>query len=187
MVKVGRKYSFTESLETVYMEGDAKWVNIVDTSKSFGKFVVNLENIGPEAVQEIEAKLARVEQEAVAYFNENEGKYEGIQDNFSLDSENQKVLKVYIEEVNKTTGKTETVPVYDKDGKEIKDFKNAGISIGNGSRIKVKMGLRPYYLPTSKKAGIRKTLFAIQILELKEQERTDAGFTAVEDKGHGEF
>jgi hypothetical protein len=71
--------------------------------------------------------------------------------------------------------------LYDAQGKVVKD-----IRVGGGSLIRVAFYLKPYYMPSTKKAGVSLRIMAVQIIDLQEyggDTRNAEGFGFAKEDG----
>jgi hypothetical protein len=156
--KVKSIYENTEPLWK-YIRGEGYWVSIKEPD-DYGNWNVNL--YGDE-VMELEEELQAYLNEAVE-FAKAEGKdVQNVADVFKTDKEGRKYLKA-----KKTQYDEDTPPpkIYNITGDEVTDeWKDP---IGGGSKLRIKVMIKPYYMNTTKTVGLSTKLMAVQVIKNKE-------------------
>jgi len=74
-------------------------------------------------------------------------------------------------------GDTMPMPISDATGKVMKGFDKL---VGNGSRVRAKLYIKPYHMASTNQVGISLRLNAVQIVELNEYSKAGDGFDNVD-------
>jgi len=174
--KAGR-ITFTEEASQAgfgYLKGECKWAELL-TPGQFGTFGVKL--YGDE-VAEMKEELEALQASAAKEIDELGKKYT-LADIYKQDEEGKQFLAFKLPEKD-YEGNENKITFYDVVGKKQPDFDSL---VGNGSTIKIKYRIAPYFMASTKMIGISFKFYAVQILDLKEYSGGDSGFT---DESSGE-
>lgn len=169
-MKSGR-VTFTETASEAtfgYVKGTCKWAELL-TVGQFGTYGVKM--YGDE-VLELEEELKSMQDSA---FDEviALGKKATKADLYKEDDEGKRYLGFKLKET-KFDGSLNKITFYDAGGSKVDDWDKL---VGNGSTIKIKYRVAPYYMASTKMVGISYNFYAVQVIELKEYNGGgDSGF-----------
>jgi len=150
-----------------FIRGTGKWVNIIKPD-DYGSWSLNL--YGDE-VEELETELQAYLEEAKE-FAISEGKdVQVIGDIFGTDSDGNRFIKLKKKQYDEDTPRPK---IYNVTGEEVTDQWTD--PIGGGSKLRVKVMIKPYYMPSTKMLGLSKKLLAVQIIENKQYAGGGGGF-----------
>ena len=150
-----------------YIRGEAKWAYVLEPD-DYGNWSVNIYS---DEIEELIPELKEMLDKAVEHV-ENEGKeIKVISDEFTkVDKEGNTFMKFTRK---KYDDDTPPVKLYNVRGQEVTGEWTE--PIGGGSKVRVKVMFKPFYIPATKSVGISKKLLALQIIENKKF--SDDGFT----------
>ena len=150
-----------------YLRGTAKWAELLSVGlygtygiKMYGDDVVEME-------EELQAMLDSAYDEVIEL-----GKKADKADVFKTDEDGKQFLAFKLPE-NDFEGNPNKITMYDVSGKKIDDWDKL---VGNGSIVKIKYRVAPYYMSSTKVVGISYKFYACQVLDLKEFTQGEAGF-----------
>lgn len=172
MAKV-KQFKF-ENTETIYgyIKGKVKWAKVLETSEYDGQDTHNYElNLYPEDMQhwidKVDTTIKSASEEAVAV-----GKTVNMEgDHFKVDDEGNKFFKFKMKDTN-WEGVPQSPEFYNEFGKKVEDW---DALVGNGSTVKVKCNMKPYYMASTKAVGVSFKFTAIQVIDLVEYQ-AESGF-----------
>ena len=150
-----------------YVKGTCKWAKVLDVD-DYGNYSISLYG---DDVLEMEEELKAM-QESAAKEIEDLGKKYVLADLFKEDNEGNKFLGFKLPE-KKYDGTDNKIDIYDAGGNKVDDWDKL---IGNGSVIKLKYRIAPYYMSSTKMVGISYKFYAIQVINLVEYTQGDSGF-----------
>ncbi len=165
MAKV-KQFKF-ENTETVYgyIKGKVKWAKVLETSEYDGQDTHNYElNLYPTDtdtwVEKVGATIKSAVKEA-----EDAGKIVKMEgDHFKVDNDGKKFFKFKMKDTN-WEGEPQKPEFYNEFGKKVDDW---DALVGNGSVIKLKCQMKPYYMASTKAVGVSFKFTAIQVIDLVE-------------------
>jgi hypothetical protein len=153
-----------------YVKGSAKWAKVTAVD-DFGNYSVSM--YGDEVVEmreELEAMRDSAFDEVVAG-----GKKAEKADVVKVDNDGNEFIGFKLPEMD-FEGNPNKIKFYDAGGSELKDFNEL---VGNGSLVKIKYRIAPYYMASTKKVGVSFKFYAMQLI--KHVEYTGGG-----DSGFGD-
>jgi hypothetical protein len=150
-----------------YVKGEAKWAKVLEVD-DYGNYSISLYG---DQVAELEEELKAM-QESAAKEVEELGKKYVLADLFKEDNDGKKFLGFKLPE-KKFDGTYNKITIYDAGGKKVDDWDKL---IGNGSIVKIKYRIAPYYMSSTKMVGISFKFYAIQVIDLVEYSQGDNGF-----------
>jgi len=150
-----------------YVKGEAKWAKVLEVD-DYGNYSISM--YGDEVV-ELKEELQAM-QESAAKEIETLGKKYELADLFKTDNDGNEFLGFKLPETD-YEGKPNTIDIYDGSGTKVEDWDKL---VGNGSTIKLKYRIAPYYMGSTKKVGISFKFYAIQVINLVEFKKQDSGF-----------
>lgn len=158
-----------------YIKGKANWAKVVEPGEYEGNknWEIDIYPNEEDMAEYIELAqgVANVAGEGATEF----GKKSNVQDEFvKQDKDGKDYLKFKLEYLG-YDGTVQQPDRYDKNGNKNNDSE---VLVGNGSIVKVKYRLKPYYMPSTKVAGTSVRFFAFQVIDLVEYSSggTDSGF-----------
>jgi len=168
-MKAGKIKFTNEASEAAfgYLKGEAKWAELL-TVGQFGTYGIKLYG---DQVVEMKEELTAMQESAAAEVDELGKKYE-LADLFKVDDEGKQYLAFKLPETD-FEGKMNKIKMYDAGGNHIEDWDKL---VGNGSVVKIKYRIAPYYMGSTKKVGISFKFYACQVINLVEFKQGDAGF-----------
>ena len=157
-----------------YIKGTCNWAKVVEPGEYEGNKTWEIDIYPNEEDMAEYIKLAQGIAEVAGEAATEFGKKSNVQDEFvKQDKDGKDYLKFKLEYLG-YDGQPQQPDRYDKNGNKENDSE---VLVGNGSTVKVKYRLKPYYMPSTKVAGTSVRFFAFQVIELKEFTGTaDAGF-----------
>ena len=167
------RVTFTEAAsegQFGYVKGTCKWAELL-TVGQFGTYGIKMYG---QDIEDLETELQAMQDSA---FNEviELGKKATKADLFKEDDEGNKFLAFKLKE-NKYDGTPNKISFYDAGGKEVPDWNKL---VGNGSTVKIKYRVAPYYMASTKMVGLSYNFYAVQVIDLKE-------FSGGGDNGFGD-
>lgn len=95
-------------------------------------------------------------------------------------------MKTTVEGVDKKTNKRwkREVPIFDSQGKPIKDAARSALKLWGGSRIRVSLEVKPFAAFGLKKAGVSLRISAVQVIELAGSAATASTYGFGEEEGY---
>jgi len=153
------KIKFDTEAAFGYLKGEAKWAELL-TVGMYGTYGIKL--YGDDVI-ELGTELEAMQKEAAKEVDELGKKYE-LADIYKEDEEGKKFLAFKLPE-NDFEGKANSITMYDVAGNKVPDWSEL---VGNGSTVKVKYRVAPYYMSSTKKVGLSFKFYAVQVLKLVE-------------------
>lgn len=156
------KVTFTEAASEGafgYLKGEAKWAELLAVGM-YGTYGIKLYG---DAVVEMKEELEAMQNSAAAELDELGKKYVKA-DLFKEDEDGTQYLGFKLKET-KFDGTPNKISMYDAGGALVEDWDKL---VGNGSIVKVKYRIAPYYMASTKMVGISYNFYAVQVIELKE-------------------
>ena len=169
-IKAGR-VTFTEDASAAafgYVKGECKWAELLSVGL-YGTYGVKLYG---DDVLEMKEELEAMQKSAAKEVEELGKKYQ-LADIYKEDDEGKQFLAFKLPE-NDFDGNPNKITFYDAAGTKTPDFDSL---VGNGSTIKIKYRISPYYMASTKMVGISFKFYAVQIINLKEYSKGDEGFS----------
>jgi len=164
------RIEFTEEASQAafgYVKGECKWAKVLEAD-DYGNFSISLYGDG---IVEMEEELKAMQESAAKEVEELGKKYQ-LADLYKEDSEGNKFLGFKLPATN-FKGEDNKIDIYDASGKKVDDWDKL---VGNGSIIKLKYRIAPYYMSSTKMVGISYKFYAIQVINLVEYSAGDQGF-----------
>jgi len=164
------KVTFTEAASEAkfgYIKGEAKWAELLAPGL-YGTYGIKL--YGDEVVEmkeELEAMSDSAYDEVIEL-----GKKANKADVLKQDDDGNYFLGFKLKET-KFDGTPNKVTMYDAGGNKVDDWDKL---VGNGSVVKVKYRIAPYYMSSTKMVGISYSFYAVQVINLVEFSQGDSGF-----------
>ncbi len=140
-----------------YLKGEAKWAELLSVGM-YGTYGIKLYG---DNVLEMEEELSAMLGEAAKEVEELGKKYE-LADIFKEDEDGKKFLAFKLPE-NDFDGNPNKITMYDVGGNKVDDWSEL---VGNGSTVKIKYRIAPYYMGSTKKVGLSYKFYACQVLTL---------------------
>jgi len=155
-----------------YVKGACKWAKVLKPDE-YGNYSIDIYP-SPEDMahfKEVMQGVADTAYDGVVAL----GKKPMKQTDFvKEDKEGKEMIKFKLEAENTYSNEANHITIYDVYGKEVKDWDKL---VGNGSIVKIKYRAKPYFMASSKVAGVSTRFFAIQIINLSEYSGgTQSGF-----------
>lgn len=150
-----------------YVKGEAKWAQLLEPDQ-FGNYSINMygDNV-VELKEELEAMRDSAYDEVV-----EAGKKANKVDVTKFDDEGKEFIGFKLPETN-YEGKPNKIVMYDAAGNKVDDWDKL---VGNGSLVKIKYRVSPYYMASTKNVGISYKFYAVQVINLVEYQGGDSGF-----------
>ena len=150
-----------------YVKGEAKWAKVLEVD-DYGNYSISM--YGDEVV-ELKEELVAMQESAAKELDALGKKYE-LADVIKVDNDGKEFIGFKLPEKN-FEDKPNKVTIYDAGGKEQKEWEQL---VGNGSIVKIKYRIAPYYMGSTKKVGISFKFYAMQVINLVEYTQGDNGF-----------
>ncbi len=150
-----------------YVKGECKWAKILDID-DYGNYSISM--YGDEVV-ELEEELKGLRDEAAGEI-EALGKPFDVADVIKTDSDGNKFIGFKLPE-NDYEGNANTIKMYDAGGTLIEGWDEL---VGNGSKVKIKYRVAPYYMSSTKMVGLSFKFYAVQVIEHVKYTQGDSGF-----------
>ncbi len=150
-----------------YLQGEAKWAELLSVGL-YGTYGIKL--YGDEVMEmkeELQAMLDSAYDEVIEL-----GKKADKADVFKTDEDGKQFLAFKLPE-NDFEGNPNKITMYNVSGKKVDDW---SALVGNGSTVKIKYRVAPYYMSSTKIVGISYKFYACQVLDLKEYTQGESGF-----------
>ena len=150
-----------------YLQGEAKWAELLSVGL-YGTYGIKL--YGDEVMEmkeELQAMLDSAYDEVIEL-----GKKATKAEVFKEDEEGKQFLAFKLPE-NDFEGNPNKITMYNVSGKKVDDWDKL---VGNGSTVKIKYRVAPYYMSSTKVVGISYKFYACQVLDLKEYTQGESGF-----------
>lgn len=170
-LKIAKGRAKFEGLDPIfgYVKGTAKWAQVLKADE-YGNYSISLYG---KDVEELEEELSSYLDEAYEAVVAA-GKKAVKADIFKVDQDGEKFIGFKLPET-KYDGEPNSIKIYDVTGKLVEDWDKL---IGNGSKVKIKYMVKPYYMPSTKMVGLSFRFYALQVLDLVEYSGGgDSGFT----------
>ena len=164
------RVEFTEAASEAvfgYVKGTCKWAELL-TVGQFGTYGIKMYG---EAIEEMKEELDAMQSSAYDEVIEL-GKKAEKADLYKYEDDNTAYLGFKLKE-EKFDGTPNSITFYDAGGKKVEDWDKL---VGNGSTVKIKYRIAPYYMASTKKVGLSYTFYAVQVIDLKEFTQGDSGF-----------
>jgi hypothetical protein len=142
-----------------FVRGTGYWVNIKDPDE-YGNWNVNLYG---EEVDELEEELKAYLEDAVEFAKEAGKDVQHVADIYKTDKEGRRYIKFKKPQYDEDTPGPK---IFDVTGQEVTEEWNT--PIGGGSTLRLKVLIKPYYMPTTKTVGLSYKLIAVQVIKNKE-------------------
>ena len=171
-IKAG-KITFTEAAsqgQFGYVKGTCKWAELLQVGM-YGTFGIKLYG---DNVVELETELAAMQDSAFKEVEEV-GKKAIKADLYKEEEDGTKFLAFKLKET-KYDGTLNKISFFDAGGAAVPDWNKL---VGNGSTVKVKYRVAPYYMASTKMVGLSFSFYAVQVIDLKE-------FSGGGDSGFGD-
>ena len=166
-ISKGRATFDREATKFGYIKGEAKWCKFLKED-DYGNYSVNI--YGDE-VEDLIVELEAMRDEAVAAV-EALGKKAIPADVYKVDDDGNKFIGFKLKSTD-YEGKPTSITVYDVGGTKVSDWDK---EVGNGSKIKIKYRVAPYYMASTKMVGLSFRWYAMQVIDLVEYNSSDSGF-----------
>ncbi|MBD3841945.1 MAG: hypothetical protein IE909_08680 [Campylobacterales bacterium] len=161
------KVTFETEPKFGYVKGYTKWAKIL-APDDYDKYSVNLYG---EEIEGMETELKELLDTAGKELEALDKQFT-VADIFRVDDSGKKFLNFKLNATD-FEGKPQNIKIYDVTGKEVTKTWNA--LIGNGSLVKIKYRVAPYYMAASRVLGLTFRFYAVQIINLQEYKAT-SGF-----------
>jgi len=163
-----------EEVENVfgYVKGTTQWAQILDLDL-YGNYSVNL--YGDDVV-EMKEEIESIISDASKEVEKIGKKYEGhnVAKALKMDDDGKEYIAFKLPPEN-WKKETQSVVMYDAGGNKIDDWDKL---VGNGSTVKIKYMISPYYMASSKTVGVSFKFYAMQVIDLVEYTgKADSGFS----------
>ena len=171
-IKAG-KVTFTEAAsegQFGYVKGTCKWAELLAVGM-YGTYGIKM--YGQE-VDDMSVTLQAMQDSAYKEVEEL-GKKAIKADLFKEDEDGKQFLGFKLKE-NKYDGTPNKISFFDAGGNQVNDWDKL---VGNGSTVKIKYRIAPYYMASTKMVGISYNFYAVQVIDLKE-------FSGGGDSGFGD-
>ena len=153
-----------------YLKGEAKWAKILAPDQ-YGNYAVDVYP-SAEDLEHIKAISTEMAETAKALVEEAGKKVNGIAD-VCKEYEGTEYIQ-FKRKAEKANGDTVAPPkIYDAGGTHVADWDKL---VGNGSTVKIKYRVAPYYMASTKMVGLSYNFYAVQVIDLKEFSGGDSGF-----------
>ena len=156
-----------------YIRGTANWVYLLEPD-DYDNWSLNLYG---DQVDALEEDLQEYLDTAVEFVKEQGKEVTTVAPIYNVDQEGKKFFKLKKKKYDENTPKPK---IYNVSGDEVTDSWNK--PIGAGSVVRVKVMIKPYYIPATKTVGLSKRLLAVQIIK-NETFGGDAGFKDESNNG----
>jgi len=150
-----------------YVKGTCKWAELLSVGL-YGTYGIKLYG---DAVVEMETELQAMLDSAYDEVREL-GKNATKAEVFKEDEEGTKHLAFKLPE-NDFEGNPNKITMYDAGGARQDDWDKL---VGNGSTVKIKYRIAPYYMSSTKVVGLSYKFYACQVIDLKEFTQGESGF-----------
>ena len=165
------KVTFTEAAsegQFGYVKGTCKWAELLQVGM-YGAFGIKM--YGQE-VDDMSVTLQAMQDSAYKEV-EDLGKKAIKADLFKEDEDGKQFLGFKLKET-KYDGTPNKISFFDAGGNQVNDWDKL---VGNGSTVKIKYRIAPYYMASTKMVGISFNFYAVQVIDLKEYSGGgDSGF-----------
>ena len=164
------RVEFTEAASEAvfgYVKGTCKWAELL-TVGQFGTYGIKMYG---EAIEDMKVELDAMQSSAYDEVIEL-GKKAEKADLYKYEDDNTAYLGFKLKE-EKFDGTPNKITFYNVSGDKVPDWDKL---VGNGSTVRIKYRIAPYYMASTKKVGISYTFYAVQVLDLKEFSSGDSGF-----------
>ena len=159
-----------------YVKGTAKWAKVLEVGQ-FGSYSVDLYG---EYLDEIKDIAGQLQRDAEIVVKEAGKKYQ-LADLVKENDDGEEYVQFKLPE-NKYDGTPNKITIYDAFGNKQDDWDKL---IGNGSTVKIKYMMKPYYMNSTKMVGVSYKFYAVQVIDLKEYQGKDEGFGDESADGFG--
>jgi len=169
-IKAG-KITFTEAASEGkfgYLKGTCKWAELLAVGM-YGTYGIKM--YGDEVV-ELKEELTAMQDSAYKEVEEL-GKKAQKADLFKEEEDGTQYLGFKLKE-NNYQGEPNKITFFDAGGVQVNDWDKL---VGNGSTVKIKYRMAPYYMASTKMVGISYNFYAVQVINLKEFSKGDSGFS----------
>lgn len=150
-----------------YVKGECKWAKVLDID-DYGNYSISM--YGDEVV-ELQEELEALRDEAAGEI-EALGKPFNVADVLKTDNDGNKFIGFKLPE-NDYEGNPNKIKMFDAGGKPVEDW---DALVGNGSKVKIKYRVAPYYMSSTKMVGLSFKFYAVQVIDLVEYTQGDSGF-----------
>jgi len=152
-----------------YVKGEAKWAQVLEADQ-FGNFSINMSGM---YVDDLKGKLELMQN--AAYQEVIDAGKEATKAPLYKNKDGETFINFKLPEINIYKNNiANKIIIYDASGDIIADW---GKLIGNGSVVKIKYRITPYYMQSTKQVGISYKFYAVQVIKLvKYAPGKDSGF-----------
>jgi hypothetical protein len=150
-----------------YIKGECKWAKVLEVD-DYGNYSISM--YGDEVVG-LQQDLEELRDLAASEIAELGKPYE-VADIFKVDSDGNKFLGFKLPEKD-YEGNDNSIKMYDAGGNLVTDWDKL---VGNGSKVKIKYRVAPYYMSSTKMVGLSFKFYAVQVINLVEFKQGDKGF-----------
>ncbi len=162
-----------EDVENVfgYLKGTTTWAQVLEVDL-YGNYSVNIYG---DAVLEMKEEIEAIISDASKEVTKLGKKYEehNVAKALKVDDEGKEFIAFKLPPEN-WEKKEQHVVMYDAGGNKIDDWDEL---VGNGSTVKIKYMISPYYMASSKTVGVSFKFYAMQVIDLVEYKgKADSGF-----------
>ena len=150
-----------------YVKGECKWAKVLDPD-DYDNFSISMYG---DSVIELEEELLAMQKSANKEV-EDLGKKTMLADVIKVDNDGGKFIGFKLASKN-FDGENNSIKMYDAGGNLVEDWDKL---VGNGSTVKIKYRIAPYYMSSTKMVGISFKFYACQVINLVEFKAQDSGF-----------
>jgi hypothetical protein len=178
MAKISKgRVTFTEEASEAsfgYVKGTCKWAKVLNVD-DYNNYSISMYG---DDVLEMREELEAMQNSAAKELEELGKKYQ-LADLYKEDKDGETFLGFKLPE-EKFDNTPNNITIFNASGKKEEDWDKL---IGNGSLVKIKYRIAPYYMSSTKMVGISYKFYAIQVINLVEYEEGDSGFGDETDSG----
>jgi len=150
-----------------YLKGQCKWAELLAVGM-YGHYSIKMYG---DAVEDMKVELDAMQSSAYDEVIEL-GKKAEKANLYKYEEDDTAYLGFKLKE-EKFDGTPNEITFYDAGGAKVPDWDKL---VGNGSTVKIKYRIAPYYMASTKMVGISYTFYAVQVIDLKEFTQGDSGF-----------
>lgn len=151
-----------------YVKGEAKWAKVLEVD-DYGNYSISMYG---DNVVEMQEELEAMRDSALGEIQEL-GKEANPVDVLKTDNDGKKFIGFKLPE-NNFDGEPNKIKIFDASGTEVTDTWDK--LIGNGSIVKIKYRIAPYYMSSTKNVGISFKFYALQVINHVPYTQGDSGF-----------
>jgi len=150
-----------------YTKGECKWAKILEID-DYGNYSISM--YGDEVV-ELKEELEAMRDSAAKEVEELGKKYE-LADVIKTDGDGKQFIGFKLPE-NDYEGNPNKITMYDAGGAKVEDWDEL---VGNGSIVKIKYRIAPYYMSSTKMVGVSFKFYACQVINHVKYAQGNSGF-----------